>query len=65
MPVESSSKSSEVLSTTLHKSIKNEYSETLVKEQLETENTSMTCSKKSSRKRATVIDTDTLKLKKA
>ena len=64
-PVERSNNSSGALTTTLHKPIKKECPETLVKDQFKTENISATCSKKSSRKRATVKDADTLKQLKA
>ena len=64
-PVERSNNSSGALTTTLHKPIKKECPETLVKDQFKTENTLLTCSKKSSRKRATVKDADTLKQLKA
>ena len=64
-PVERSNNSSGALTTTLHKPIKKECPETLVKDQFKTENISATCSKNSSRKRATVKDADTLKQLKA
>jgi len=64
-PVEKSCNFSGALTTTLHKPIKKECPDTLVKDQLKTENTSMNSSKKSSRKRASVKDADTLKQLKA